>query len=190
MLLILAFLGTLGASDHSLTGRPAQTQTHGVTPAHMAVCVIRPTYYAFELVTTKNIPGTGLATGQVEATVSGDSPFSVQLAMDGSYAYDLHVSLDRMRTPPHGKLVAWVTTTEIDHIERLGTLDANLQTNGRVSWNKYIVVITLEASDDPYQKQWTGPIVMRGMSRSGMMHTMVGHGALQEENCAAYGYGN
>jgi len=28
------------------------------------------------------------------------------------------------------------------------------------------------------------------MSRSGMMHTMVGHGALVQENCAAYGYGD
>jgi hypothetical protein len=37
---------------------------------------------------------------------------------------------------------------------------------------------------------WTGPIVFRGMSRSGMMHTMVGHGALQMENCSSYGYAN
>ena len=35
---------------------------------------------------------------------------------------------------------------------------------------------------------WTGPIVIRGMSRSGMMHTMAGHGPFEEENCAAYGY--
>ena len=43
--------------------------------------------------------------------------------------------------------------------------------------------------DDPGAERWSGPIVFRGMSRSGMMHTMVGHGALQKENCAAYGYG-
>jgi len=35
---------------------------------------------------------------------------------------------------------------------------------------------------------WTGPVVMRGMSRSGLMHTMAGHGAFEQENCAAYGY--
>jgi hypothetical protein len=29
---------------------------------------------------------------------------------------------------------------------------------------------------------------MRGMSRSGMMHTMAGHGPFQQENCARYGY--
>ena len=53
----------------------------------------------------------------------------MQLAPDSSYAYDL-------RVPQHestlaGDLVAWVTTTEIDRIERMGTLDANLQTGGR-----------------------------------------------------------
>ena len=59
-----------------------------------------------------------------------------------------------------------------------------------MSWNKFIVLITLESSDDPAQRMWAGPIVFRGMSRSGMMHTMVGHGPLVQENCAAYGYGN
>ena len=190
MLQILALLGTIGAFDYSVISSPAETKAHEIIPTHIALCTVGPQYYAFELVTTKNIPGTGLATGQVQASVSGNSPFSVQLAPDGSYAYDLHVSLQRMRAPLQGNLVAWVTTTEIDRVERMGTLDANLQTSGRVSWNKYIVVVTLESSDDPHQEQWAGPIVMRGMSRSGMMHTMVGHGALQEENCAAYGYGN
>ena len=52
------------------------------------------------------------------------------------------------------------------------------------------IVITLEADDHPDAETWSGPVVFRGMSRSGMMHTMVGHGALQQENCAAYGYGN
>lgn len=158
------------------------------TPA--AVCTDGPPYYAFELVTTKNIPGTGLAIGTVEASVSATSPFSVQLTADGSYEYDLHIALDRMRAPREGHLVAWVTTPDIDQIVRMSALDEHLQATGQVDWNKYIVVITLEPSDDPDQKMWTGPIVMRGMSRSGMMHTMVGHGALQQENCAAFGYGN
>ena len=53
-----------------------------------------------------------------------------------------------------------------------------------------LVVITLEAGDDPSAQRWSGPIAFRGMSRSGLMHTMAGHGALQQENCAAYGYAN
>ena len=155
------------------------------------VCTVAgPEYYAFELFTTKNIPGTGLATGRVETAAPASTPFSVSLGPDGSYAYDLRIALDRMRAPRSGRFVAWVTTTEIDHVRRLGALDENLRASGSVDWNKFIVVITLEPDDDPTATMWTGPIAFRGMSRSGMMHTMVGHGALQQENCAAYGYGN
>jgi hypothetical protein len=158
----------------------------------ISVCSVAtgPEYYAFELFTTKNIPGTGLAKGRAEMAVSGTSPFSVALGPDGNYIYDVAVSLDRMRAPRQGKLVAWVTTPEIDQIEPLGALDDNLRTSGVVRWNKFIVVVTLETDYDPTAETWLGPIVFRGMSRSGMMHTMVGHGALQQENCAAYGYGN
>ena len=147
-------------------------------------------YYALELLTTRNIPGTGVARATAEVSLPSASPFSVALTTDGSYVYDVSVSLERMRAPRQGRLVAWVTTREIDRIERIGVLDDSLRASGSVSWNKFIVLITLESRDDPDQKMWAGPIVFRGMSRSGMMHTMVGHGALVQENCAAYGYGN
>lgn len=161
-------------------------------PSATAVCAPSPgpEYYAFELFTTRNIPGTGLARGRAEVAVSGSSPFSVSLGPDGSYVYDVDVTLERMKAPGQGRLVAWVTTPEIDEVERLGALDDNLQASGSVRWNKFLVVITLEPDDDGEPGMWTGPVVFRGMSRSGMMHTMVGHGALQQENCAAYGYGN
>jgi hypothetical protein len=149
-----------------------------------------PDYYAFELHTTRNVPGTGLAEGRAEVSVSGSSPFTVSLAEDGSYLYDVRVSIDRMKAPRDGRLVAWVTTPDIDRIQRIGALDEHLRGAGQVAWNKFIVVVTLEPGDEPEADIWTGPVVFRGMSRSGMMHTMVGHGALQQENCAAYGYGN
>lgn len=154
-------------------------------------CAIEgPAYYAIELVTTRNIPGTGLAIATAEVSVPRASPFSVSLTADGSYAYDLKVVLTRMNAPRQGQLVAWVTTREIDQIVRMGALDDELRTSGSVSWNKFIVVVTLESNDDPEQTMWTGPIVFRGGSRSGLMHTMVGHGPLEQENCAAYGYAN
>ena len=149
-----------------------------------------PEYYAIELVTTKNIPGTGLAKGWADVSVAPTSPFSVQLSEDGSYVYDVSVRLERMKTPRGGHLVAWVTTPEIDQVARMSALDEELTGAGETRWNKFIVVVTLEAEDDPEQTMWSGPIVFRGMSVSGKMHTMVGHGALQQENCAAYGYGN
>lgn len=147
-----------------------------------------PEYYAFELVGTNRIPGTGVARGVAEVSVPTSSPFSVALAPDGSYLYDVQISIQRMRTPRTGVLVAWVTDSNLDRVKRLGPLDEHHTGAGSVVWNKFIVVITLEPDDDASSQRWTGPVVFRGMSRSGKMHTMVGHGALQQENCAAYGY--
>ena len=192
-LVTAATLGLLAASASTSgagsTASSVGNRSDGPEGA-VAICAPGPAYYAFKLYTTKNIPGTGLADGTVEVQVPQTSPFSVHLGEDGSYVYDLRLSIDRMNTPRQGRLVAWVTTPEIDRIQRMGALDENLRASGHVSWNKFIVVVTLEADDDPSAERWSGPVVFRGMSRSGMMHTMVGHGALQQENCAAFGYGN
>ena len=190
MHLIVTILTAVGLSSVDEGEGVLAHETLASTDAPACVAPSGPEYYAFELFTTKNIPGTGLAKGYADVSVSASSPFSVALGPDGSYVYDVSVSLDRMRAPRQGQLVAWVTTPDLDHVERMGALDQNLRASGSVSWNKFIVVITLEAEDDPTQARWSGPVVFRGMSRSGMMHTMVGHGALQQENCAAYGYGN
>lgn len=162
----------------------------GTAPSRACVAVEGPAYYAIELYTTKNVPGSGYATGVAEVSVSGGSPFSVAVAPDGSYRYDVELSLERMRAPASGRLVAWITTPDIDRVLRMGALDENLRVRGTVQWNQFLVVVTHEPDDDPSAARWTGPVALRGMSRSGMMHTMVGHGALQQENCAAYGYGN
>lgn len=187
MLRILLISTALGI----LSDGPARPEAPARPDAPLDIpCFVGPEYYAFELFTTKNIPGTGLAKGTAELSVSGSSPFAVSLTEDGSYRYDVSVRLERMRAPREGRFVAWVTTTELDEVVRIGALDEQFGATGAVDWNKFIVVVTLEAEDDPTQDRWAGPVAFRGMSRSGMMHTMVGHGALQEENCAAYGYGN
>ncbi len=152
------------------------------------MAIAGPEYYAIELVSTKNVPGMGLATGRADVSVAPASPFVVAMAADGSYQYDVHVMLERARPPRSGVLVAWVTTPDLDNVRRLGPLAADLTVTGSTQWNRFLVVVTLEAHDDPSAAAWSGPVALRGMSRSGMMHTMAGHGPFQEENCAAYGY--
>jgi hypothetical protein len=146
-----------------------------------------PGYYAVDLVTTKKVPGSGQAEGVAHVTFAA-SPFGVALAPDGSYLYDVTLQLTDMPRPTSGVLVAWVTTTQVDQVVRLGALDDRMQVGGQVSWNKFLVVVTLESSDDASAAMWNGPIALRGMSRSGMMHTMAGHGPFQQELCAKYGY--
>jgi len=144
-------------------------------------------YYAIDLVTTKNLPGTARARGTGHVTFAA-SPFGVALSPDGSYRYDVDLRLTGMSRPQAGTLVAWITTPQVDRVRRLGAFDAGLGVGGEVSWNKFLVVVTLEADDDPDAQTWSGPIVLRGMSRSGAMHTMAGHGPFQQELCAKYGY--
>lgn len=161
--------------------------THAIEP--LAGCIDSSVpYYGFSLITTKNIPGTGLGKGSVEVTFSEESPFGVSITENGSYQYDLSISLDRIKLRGVGELVAWVTTRDLSEIQMIGTLDEHHRIRGSVDWNKFLVVITLETDGNARGDRWQGPVVFRGMSKSGMMHTMVGHGALQEENCRAYGY--
>lgn len=160
-----------------------------VADATLGFCAADPgaPYYAVDLVTTKKIPGTARAFG-IGSVTFARSPFGVALSPDGSYLYDVRIRLEEMKKPATGTLVAWATTPQVDEIRRIGALDDALTVTGQITWNKFLVVVTLEAEDDPDSATWAGPLVLRGMSRSGMMHTMAGHGPFQRELCAKYGY--
>lgn len=146
-----------------------------------------PEYYRFPLVSTGRVPGTGRATGLGEVAFPS-SPYGVALATDGSYRYDFTVRFQRLAPARTGTYVVWTTTPELDEVALAGELSEVASFKGQVEWNKFLVVVTLESAFDPDATMWSGPVVIRGMSRSGMMHTMAGHGAFEEEKCAAYGY--
>ena len=146
-----------------------------------------PDYYQFPMVSTRRVPGTGNTTGVGEVRFA-KSPFGIALAGDGSYLYDFTVRFERLGPARGGTYVVWATTPELDEITLAGEMTDPAGFSGKVAWNKFLVVVTLEPAFDPEATMWTGPIVIRGMSRSGMMHTMAGHGPFEQENCAAYGY--
>ena len=146
-----------------------------------------PEYYQFPMVSTRRVPGTGNAAGVGEVAFA-QSPYGVALGTDGSYRYDFTVRFERLGPARGGTYVVWTTTPELDQIALAGELTDPASFSGQVAWNKFLVVVTLEPAFDPDATMWTGPIVIRGMSRSGMMHTMAGHGPFEEKNCAAYGY--
>ena len=146
-----------------------------------------PDYYRFPMVSTRRVPGTGSADGVAEVSFP-QSPFGVALAADGSYRYDFTVRFERLKPARGGTYVVWATTPELDQVALAGEMTDPAAFSGKVAWNKFLVVVTLESDFDPGATTWSGPIVTRGMSRSGMMHTMAGHGPFEQENCAAYGY--
>ena len=145
-------------------------------------------YYTIDLVTTKNIPGTGQAKGKAVMKFS-PNPFGISIAKDGSYRHRLDIQINRANQPKEGVFVAWVTTPSLDKVKLIGALDDNMEVSGTVGWNKYIVVITLEEeAPSANSNMWSGSIAFRGLSRSGLMHTMAGHGPFAQEPCAKYGY--
>ena len=146
-----------------------------------------PKYYAIDLVPTKRVPGARMATGTAHVTFA-PSPFIVALTPEGHYVYDLRLQVEKLRPAARGHYVVWASTPQLDEVQRIGVLGADGSIEGRVGWNKFLVIITLEETDDPAQTIWQGPVVLRGMSRSGLMHTMAGHGPFETEPCAVYGY--
>ena len=148
-----------------------------------------PTYYQIDLVSTRRVPGTGYSRGVGDVTFTSSSPFGIALAADGSYRYDVQLSFERLPDPVSGVYAVWVTTTQLDRVVPAGVLEPEQRAiSATVEWNQFLVVVSLEPDAESVGDRWSGPIVMRGLSRSGLMHTMAGHGPFEEENCAAYGY--
>ena len=147
---------------------------------------VSPEFYVIELVSTRRIPGSGAATGRVDVTFA-PSPFGVSLTENGDYLRDIEINVSNLRPPDQGAFVVWVTTPQLDRIERVGVLGDGVL-RGQVRWNKFLVVVSLEQNDTSTAPRWAGPIVLRGMSRSGAMHTSAGHGPFETENCASYGF--
>lgn len=143
-------------------------------------------YYAIELVPTGRVPGTRQAKGSARMAFAR-SPFGLAVNSDGHYAYDLHVEFSGLSWRG-GDYVVWVATADLSEVRAAGRLDDSRALAASVDWNKFLVVVTLEAEAAPLGAIWEGPIVFRGMSRSGRMHTMAGHGPFQAEACAKYGY--
>jgi hypothetical protein len=144
-------------------------------------------YYAIDLVPTGRVPGTAGAEGKAMSAFAR-SPFGVAVAAGGSYRHDLDIRVNGLRPRRDGVYVAWTASSDLEEVERLGVLDESGGLRATVAWNKFLVIVSFERSDDALPDRWQGPIVLRGMSRSGLMHTMAGHGAYEGEPCAKYGY--
>ena len=143
-------------------------------------------YYAIDLVPTGRVPGTRRARGEARVAFAS-SPFGLAVNADGRYVVDLSVEFSGLAAH-EGDYVVWVARADLSEARSAGRLEDSQTVVTRVEWNKFLVVITLEPDASQLGSVWTGPVVFRGMSRSGRMHTMAGHGPFQAEPCSKYGY--
>lgn len=118
---------------------------------------------------------TGLE-GWMELTFAR-SPYGVTVSPEGKYVYDLVLGVRSQRSSEDRTLVAWATTRDLDEVVKLGVLDGDMRVTGQVDWNKFLVLVTREASESV--ETWEGSILLSGMSPSGRMHTMRGHGIFE-----------
>ena len=151
-----------------------------------AIPDLSSSYYGIDMVPTKRVPGTGAGVG-IGVVTFARSPYGVSVTPDGTYRVDVQLALDRIKKPKRGVLTAWATKDDLTEVKRLGVLDESFRAERRSRWNKFLLVVTLEPSAEP-SDTFTGPVVMRGMSRSGLMHTLAGHGPYEKEPCAKYGF--
>ena len=148
--------------------------------------VVTADYYNIRMSPTQRAPG---AVGYVTKTFA-QSPFGVGVSVDGRYVYDVHLAVDGLRGPPNVEYTVWVAPPNLSPIVRLGVLNEEFEINGQVNLNKFIMFVTAEqpgswdpANADRPGNAWSGPILMQGISRSGMMHAASGHGPFEVENC-------
>lgn len=125
------------------------------------------------------------ASGEVDLRFA-QSPFGVTLTRDGKHDFALEMRVEGL-DPPSGTVpVAWAASPDLGTVVRLGALAEDGTLNGRVALNKFLVFVTAET--DPSVERWTGPVLLRGSSPSGRMHSMAGHGPFEGEPCAVIGF--
>lgn len=118
----------------------------------------------------------GLGTEGYMTITMAPSPFGVSLSQAGQYLYEVTVQL--AARPPAGRVyVAWAATPELDQTQKLGVIGESLSVTGQVGWMKFLVFVTAEPSDDG--DTWRGPVLLTGISPSGNLHTMAGHGIFE-----------
>lgn len=178
-----AALGTLVAGEARAAGptgvRPWVDATPGVdaTPS-VGACFLTPE--VVRLSGTQSAPG---SRGSMTLTQPG-SPFEITVDEGGFQTFDIEIQVEQMRKRRGAVYVAWAAKPELDEWVQLGTLGEDNRLAGRVAWNQFLIFVSEEASADV--ERWQGPIMLTGLSPSGRLHTMAGHGPFEAMNCQLY----
>jgi len=96
------------------------------------------------------------------------SPFGVTVTAQGNHRNNLSFSVRGLPDPSefgdYKTYIAWVSPLSLYPVEKLGGITNGNHTLGEVSFNKYLVLITAEATNSVLEM--SGPIVLRGRSPS------------------------
>jgi hypothetical protein len=97
--------------------------------------------------------------------------------VDGRSRYDVQLNVAGLPAPSslgaYTTYVAWEVSTDLAKWARVGTVANGASTIGSVDSNKFLFVVTAEASATPATH--AGPTVLHGTSPSGMLQTFLSH---------------
>ncbi|HSM37165.1 MAG TPA: hypothetical protein VK837_12255 [Longimicrobiales bacterium] len=145
-------------------------------------CAAPPDPMLIRLVPTAHANG---ASGEVRLHFAA-SPFGVSATRDGRHDFTLDLTVEGLAAPVGTTVVVWAATPDLGRVHRLGVLGADGTLESRIALNKFLVFLTAEP--DPGVERWTGPVLLRGSSPSGRMHSMAGHGPFESEPCGVIGF--
>ena len=96
------------------------------------------------------------------------SPFGTRVSTDGHHEFDVTLVISGLPDPssigPYTTYVAWATTPLLRPMINLGPVDNGRAALGRVGFDKFLILVTAEASADVDTYQ--GRLVLRGISAS------------------------
>ncbi len=106
------------------------------------------------------------------------SPFGLATTPEGQFIFRVDVEIPVLPPPSafgaaYTTYVAWIASSSLEQIIRLGPVTAGGKTTGSVAMTKFLVVITAEPTASG--AGWTGPIVMRGTSPANYLTNFSGH---------------
>ena len=158
---VVAFAATAGWSHAQQAPVTAEAPC---TPTDVRGAAPDADLYCIELFHAPDFPTpTGRAElGRVE------SLFGTRVSADGHHQFAVTLDLTGLPEPaaigPYSTYVAWVTTPQLRPIVNLGEVTNGRRTVGRVGFDKFLILVTAEATPDT--ERWTGRIVLRGISAS------------------------
>lgn len=125
-----------------------------------------------------NTPRAGTASGAARLFYAS-SPFGIAVTVDGIDRYDVRLNIKGLPAPsalgPYEAYVAWEVTPDLSKWQRLGPVDNGATVVGTTDLNKFLLVITAEASATPDVHR--GPVVLHGTSPSGWLENFLTHDA-------------
>lgn len=145
---------------------------HAVAAAAIALGVASGPF-DIQLLSTPKVPS---ARGDARL-VFASSPFGVAVTADGRSRYDVLVTASGLPEPStlgeYTAYVAWEVSTDLAHWHRLGTVTNGRSTVGQTERNKFLLVITAEATATTTAH--AGPTVLHGISPSAWLQSFMSH---------------